>query len=435
MSAINAPQSFTVTNPRGQQVTVSPKRADEAAEIDANHDGVCSDAEIVDYMRARDILHGGPAQGNIPRLTEEFKSHLTGERVLTAAANGKDYRSLAQLEARMHELAADHPDRCQLISIGRTVEGRDIWALKVSSDAQGDTSNKPGALFTGAHHAREWMTPEVTLGLAEDMVEHYNDNPEMKRRVDSAETWFIPVANPDGFAYTQTEDNMWRKNRTPIIDPKHPNSGPIGYGVDLNRNYWDGKPEHLSMYRHDGDTPESTWDDYGASDSVGSDAYRGQGPATEKEVQALIAFENGRSNIHGVIDHHSYGNLIMRPWDDRPGGPENVKDYDEVAGRMLKAQGKNPYQYIQTYDLYPTTGASVSFHQVSGRFGFGIEMGDSFQPPFKEFPGLYKTMSGADFAFLDWIIEKFPATSPAPAPTPAPAPQPAPAPPNPPTQV
>ncbi|NDD31625.1 MAG: hypothetical protein EB084_25525, partial [Proteobacteria bacterium] len=399
MSTVNAPKSFTVTTPKGEPLAVAPKRAAEAAKIDVNGDGVCSDAEIVDYMQATDVLHAGPAQGNIPRITEEFKAHLTGQRVATANFNGEDYRSLAQLEARMHELAADHPDRCQLVSLGQTHEGRDIWALKVSSDAQGDTSNKPGVVFTGAHHAREWMTPEVTLGLAEDMIENYGDNPDMKRRVDGAETWFIPVVNPDGFAYTQTDDNMWRKNRMPIHDPKNPNGNPIGYGVDLNRNYWDGKPEHLSMYRHDGDSPKRTWDDFGASDSVGSDAYRGQGPATEKEVQALIAFENSRPNLHGVIDHHSYGNLLMRPWDDKADDPENVADYDEVAQRMLTAQGKDPYQYIQTYDLYPTTGASVSFHHVSGRFGFGVEMGDSFQPPFSEFPALYKTMSGADFAF------------------------------------
>lgn len=414
MSTIKTPQSFSVTSPRGEQVAVAQKRVPEAAEIDVNHDGVCSDAEIVDFMRSNDIVHDGPAQGNLPRLTEEFKAHLTGQRVDTATRSGKDYRTLSQLEDRMHELAADHPDRCQLISIGQTHEGRDIWALKVSSGAQGDTSSKPGVVFTGAHHAREWMTPEVTLGLAEEMIEHYPDNPEMRRRVDSAETWFIPVANPDGFAYSQSKDNMWRKNRMPIVDPKHPNSGPIGYGVDLNRNYWDGKPEHLSMYRHAGDTPGSTRDDFGASDQVSSDAYRGPGAATEKEVQALIAFENGRPNIHGVIDHHSYGNLLMRPWDDRPEDPENVKAYDEVAHRMLAAQGKNAYRYIQTYDLYPTTGASVSFHHVSGRFGFGVEMGTSFQPPFREFPSLYKTMSGADFAFVDWVIEKFPATSPVP---------------------
>ena len=404
MSVASTP-SFKVSGPNGQQVPVAAKRAAEAATIDADRDGVCSDAEIVDYMRAQDILDRDAVRANVPRITEEFKSHLTGVRPHTASmVGGKDYRSLAQLEARMHELADQHPDLCQLVSIAKTHEGRDVWALKVTSDAQGDTSARPGVVFTGTHHAREWMTPEVTLGLAEDMIEHAAD-PAMKQRLDNAETWVVPVANPDGFAYSQTSDNMWRKNRAPIYDPANPGGEPIEHGIDLNRNYWDGKPEHITMYRHADDTPGSTWDDYGASDDPSSDAYRGQVPASEPEVQGLMALEYGHANIKGVIDHHSYGGLLMRPWDDKPDEPDNVADYDEVAKRMLAAQDQ-PLEYTQTYNLYPTTGASVSCHHVNGRIGFGVEMGDSFQPPYSEFESQYKNMASADFAFLDWIIEK-----------------------------
>jgi Zinc carboxypeptidase len=412
MSTIPTPSTFTVSAGRSTTAPVSPKRTAEAAQIDRNHDGLCSDSEIESWMRAQDLILPAPVQSNVGRLVAEYKAHLTGQRPHTANEQGRDYRSLAELEARMHQLVDEHPDRCQLVSLAKTHDGHDVWALKVSSGAQGDTSAKPGVVFTGTHHAREWMTPEVTLGLAEDMIEHYDSDAAMKQRVDSAETWFIPVVNPDGFAYSQTDDNMWRKNRTPITDPANPGGDPLAYGVDLNRNYWDGNPDHLTMYRPDGDTPQSTDDDFGASDDPNSESYRGPAPASEAEVQGLMAFEYGHPNIHGIVDHHSYGGLLMRPWDQKPEAPADVKDYDEVVGRMRAAQGADAYDYIQTYNLYPTTGASVSCHEANGRYGLGVEMGDSFQPPFADYNKTYKTMAGADFAFLDWITEKFPAAAP-----------------------
>jgi hypothetical protein len=414
-SAVSPNRPFFFEGAKRTREKVCDQQQREAARIDTNGDGFCSDAEIEAYMRSKQMIKPAPAQSNVPRLVQEFKHHLAG-RSKSAIGDAGDYKSFDQLNLAMAKLVCDHPDKAQLVSIGKSTEGRDIWALKISSNAAGDTSNKPGVVFTGTHHAREWMTPEVMLGLATDMLENYDSNPDMKRRVDGAETWVLPVVNPDGFVYSQTSDNMWRKTRSPITATACPADGggepaaPIAYGVDPNRNYWDGKPEHLDMYRPAGDTPCSTDDDYGASDDPNDESYRGAAPASEPEVQALMAFEYGRPNIHGIIDHHSYGDLLMRPWDQKPDAPPDVKDYDEVAARMLAAQGDDQYQYIQTFQLYPTTGASVSCHEANGRYGFGIEMGQSFQPDYSEYASTYKKCAVADFAFLDWIIEKYAVT-------------------------
>lgn len=421
---IGPSRSFVLqSNDARTPIRVQDRHAEEAAWIDTNHDGVCSDAEIEAWMRAKHIIKPAPAQGNVPRLVEEYKQHLAGRSMRDSAPG---YHSLDEINATLQKLAADHPDRAQLVSIGKSVEGRDIWALKVSSKAAGDTSNKPGVVFTGTHHAREWMTPEVTLGLAEDLVNNYDSNPDMKRRVDNAEIWILPVVNPDGFVYSQTEDNMWRKNRAPIPDvcstgqppsggalPSAKDGDPIAYGVDLNRNYWDGNPAHLSMYRPDGDKPCDTSDDFGASDDPDDDSFRGIAPGSEPEVQALMKFEYGRANIHAIMDHHSYVRLLMRPWDQIPDAPADVKDYDDIAAHMRTAQGDNPYDYIQTYQLYPTTGASASCHEANGRYGMAMEMGDSFQPPYSEYDAHYKAVAPADFALVDWIINKFPTAPPA----------------------
>lgn len=49
--------------------------------------------------------------------------------------------------------------------------------------------------------------------------------------------YFLPVMNPDGYAYTHNGDRLWRKNKR-----RHTNR--FCTGVDLNRNYghkWGGK--------------------------------------------------------------------------------------------------------------------------------------------------------------------------------------------------
>jgi hypothetical protein len=410
---------------------VCQKRAKDAAAIDKNGDGVLQDDELQAWLREKDILKDpSTCKVDVPQIMKDAKVWLQGKALPQADA----YHTYAEITEELQHLAADHPDRCQLVSIGKSVEGRDIWALKITSNPQGDTSARPGVVFTGNHHAREWMSMEVPLHLAEELIEKYDTDPDMKRRVDNAEIWVMPTVNPDGYEYSRTEDSWWRKNRDPIVDtgcppganacPTRKDGQPVAVGVDINRNYWDGNPDHFQLYRPDGDKPCNTWDDIGVtSDDPGDDTYRGPKGGSEPEVQALMNFEYSRPNIHGIIDHHGYGEMLLRPWGGTETPPDNIKDYDEVGQRMMAAQS-NPYRYMSAMDLYPTTGTSTDMHQANGKYAFTIELGQSFQPPPSQFDELKKNVGAADYAFLDWILERYSTPPPAPEPPPAPAPEP-----------
>ena len=115
-------------------------------------------------------------------------------------------------------------------SIGRSVQGRAIWAVKIGSS---QSAGKPEVLYTALHHARE---PEGMMSVLYYMwwlLENYAANPEAAYFVNHRQQWFIPVVNPDGYEYNrQTNPNgggMWRKNRR--------DNGSGIYGVDPNRNY------------------------------------------------------------------------------------------------------------------------------------------------------------------------------------------------------
>ena len=78
----------------------------------------------------------------------------------------------------------------------------------------------------------------------------------------------LTMANPDGYNYSRTVDNDWRKNRRPR-GKKCPN-GEEAVGVDLNRNF------------------DDKWGLTGASDDpCDRYTYMGHEPGSEVETQAI----------------------------------------------------------------------------------------------------------------------------------------------------
>ena len=78
-------------------------------------------------------------------------------------------------------------------------------------------------------HAREWIAPAVSTFIVRELVEDYSEHPDY---LDKINWYFIPSANPDGYAYSWEHDRLWRKTRSDhdsILGCK---------GVDPNRN-WD----------------------------------------------------------------------------------------------------------------------------------------------------------------------------------------------------
>ncbi|KZS38024.1 hypothetical protein AWE51_18435 [Aquimarina aggregata] len=173
-------------------------------------------------------------------------------------------------------------------SIGTTEQGRSIYMVKISDNADTD-ENEDEMLFTSIHHAREPMGLSQNLFYMWYLLENYNSNDEIKTLVDNTELYFIPVINPDGYTYNQqTNPNgggFWRKNRS--------NNGNGTFGVDLNRNY---------SYR---------WG--GASNNTNSQTYQGPSGFSELETQAIRDFTNQHEFI-AALNYHSFSNLLIHPW-------------------------------------------------------------------------------------------------------------------------
>jgi len=170
-------------------------------------------------------------------------------------------------------------------------ENRPIYWLEIS-DNPGVDEGEPEILYTSLHHAREANSLSQQLFYMWYLLENYETDDQIRFIVDNTKMYFIPCVNPDGYIFNELiEPNgggLWRKNR------KNNNDGT--FGVDLNRNYgylWGA-------------------DDNGSSPNTNSETYRGPGPFSEPETQAVEAFVLDK-NIEITLNCHTFSNLLIHP--------------------------------------------------------------------------------------------------------------------------
>jgi carboxypeptidase T len=205
------------------------------------------------------------------------------------------YYTYAEMVAKIGALAAAYPSIVDTFSIGRTIEGRDIWCIKISDNAAAD-ENEAEVLFHGLQHAREAISGTSLIFFAQYLAENYARNNSVRQLVNNRELFIIPCVNADGYVYNQTTNpaggGNWRKNRRQL--------GGGQFGVDLNRNY-------------NADWGNCSAPVAGIAASCGSgvastanNTYWGTAPFSEPETRAIRDFTAAR-NFRMSIDQHSEG--------------------------------------------------------------------------------------------------------------------------------
>jgi carboxypeptidase T len=282
-----------------------------------------------------------------------------------AAAHLKDfpaadavYSNYAETEAELRRLASTHPAETSLFSLGKSVQGRDLWCLRRHPAQKGLTpSARPAAFFMGNHHGREHLSNEVALAVAAHLLERKAE-PEIRRYLDTLDIYVAPMTNPDGAEYDiQTGKYRWHRKNTRVNPDKT-------LGVDLNRNY------------------AALWCSAGASHSPGADTYCGPYAFSEPETQAIKAFVEARPNLRTLMSYHSYSSLILYPWASRNGPVDSERDR-KVFEAMAKAMaGDTGYRPQPASDLYVAAGDTGDWaYETHGVFAFTTELeGTTFYP-------------------------------------------------------
>jgi carboxypeptidase T len=243
-----------------------------------------------------------PSAGSDSRIALEQTCKTVGSFITTPAAfkvqpDFGGYYSYTQMVAAMDSLAAQYPDIVQKFSLGKSIENRDIWCIKISDNASVDETDEPEVLYTALQHAREAISGSSMLFFMQYLAENYADDLKIKNLVDNRQLYIVPCVNPDGWEYNRlTNPNGGggqRKNRR--------NTGAEPRGVDLNRNYgidWGNCAGTSSAC---------------GSASVTSDTYWGTAAFSEPETQAIRNLVLSRRFV-AAIDQHSYGPYYSLPF-------------------------------------------------------------------------------------------------------------------------
>ena len=369
--------SFTLAQPslNDNQKTISLVRI--FTNNSENNSFLFENAEIVGGLPGKYMDFIVPSQF----LEEEYfdlKNVTILEQDLSAALSTytKDYPTLSEIEQKLLDISQQYQNITQLYSIGKSIQNRDIWCLEISTNPGVDES-KPGVLFVGLHHAREWPTVEICLYLANQLTSQYGIDPEITTAVNNNRIWVVTCLNPDGYYYDHdvTEGSAsWRKNRRYFSDFNT-------FGTDLNRNYPGScNGDFLGM-----------WGSAGISHHPSSIVFCGLSPLSEPETEAIknLFLEN---DICTSISWHTYGELVLWPWGYTIEKTTPDNDYmaqigEEIASRISKQTGLGTYEPSQTAGMYPTTGDLTDWlygysHYILGKihFPYTIEACSSFHP-------------------------------------------------------
>ena len=306
-------------------------------EVDARSVVVSADARQVAHLKSL-----GYQVTALPAPPDRGKSATSALGPLDFPSADAKYHNYAEMNAEIDQRLAAYPSIMSKRVIGKSYQGRDIVAIKISDNVATD-ENEPEVLFTHHQHAREHLTVEMALYLLRELGAGYGTDTRITNMVNNREIWIVPDLNPDGGEYDVASGSYrsWRKNR-------QPNSGSTYVGTDLNRN-WDYKWGCCG----------------GSSGSKSSETYRGTAPESAPEVKVVADFVRsrvvgGKQQIKAGIDFHTYSELVLWPFgwtnsDTTTGMTQDDRDAFAKVGQSMAAS--NGYTPEQSSDLYITDGS------------------------------------------------------------------------------
>lgn len=125
------------------------------------------------------------------------------------------YHSYAQLTTDLQAFAVAYPAITQIKTLGKSVQGREIWALGIS-DNPGIDEAEPEFKYISTMHGNEPVGTELLLYLMDYLLRGYGTDSRATNLVNNTAIWLVPLMNPDGLELN-----------------RRGNSG----NVDLNRNF------------------------------------------------------------------------------------------------------------------------------------------------------------------------------------------------------
>ncbi|KAJ4935130.1 hypothetical protein JOQ06_016666 [Pogonophryne albipinna] len=144
------------------------------------------------------------------------------------------YYNYVDLTMRLQSLVEKYPHLANLSSVGESVDGRELWVMRITKDPSRDTPGRPTFKYVGNMHGDETVSRQVLVYLVEYLLAEYGEEPRITELVDTTDIYIMPSMNPDGFEKSKEGDcdgrNGGRNN---------------ALNMDLNRSFPDQYDEKV----------------------------------------------------------------------------------------------------------------------------------------------------------------------------------------------
>jgi hypothetical protein len=267
------------------------------------------------------------------------------------------YLSAAQIEAEMAALAAGSAGICTVNALPHATVSERIGPTTYSylKIAHGTGAGRVCVLAVAGMHAREWAQPDAVISFARKLIAAYNGATgftipaytdrahntfgpftvpaaTVRRMVDQLDILLLPLANPDGRAFSQANrsvfNSQWRKNRSPRVVASNRRT----VGVDLNRNFdiaWD-----FDLYYN---AAAARPRNVGSSKNPATDTFIGlplpgspSRPDPAAEVRNIVDILDNNPVTY-CVDLHAYSKMIMFPWGIEENGTDPAQTFQNAA--------------------------------------------------------------------------------------------------------
>jgi murein tripeptide amidase MpaA len=346
-----------------------------------------------------------------------------------------------ELTTLLHAFVREYPALVALESIGRSHEGRDIWAVTVTNTATGPAADKPAFWVDGNIHATEVAASAANLYFLHTLVTHYGKDADITRALDTRAFYLCPRINPDGAEWALADQPKWIRSSTRAYPTGEEELEGLtvrdidGDGRILQmripdpNGLWKAHPAEprLMIRREPTETggtyyrivPEGTVEAYDGytlrikRPLQGLDLNRnfpaswrqefeqmgaGPYPTSEPEVRAVVDFISRHANITGGTSFHTWSGLLLRPFEHQPDEEMHAEDLWVYQTAGAKGTEMTGYPHISVYHefrYHPKSVIGGTFdwiYEHLGIFSWTVEIWS----PMRE-AGI------AEYKYIDWF--------------------------------